>query len=242
MHLTQQYNCPQCSSAQPAVLPCMLPTRHSGPPPLCCHLHAAMPWDTASTGLLTNVNGKNQTRHSEGGLCRREGGLHSTKDKDIRAESARSGMWNVSAQQSDKMGQSPAAMGRRRGSRGQKQHGSSTQHHTHAEISCCSAQRCHFKPMCWSLVGRLEAWKSKGMQSSKMRGTGSLAPPGKAFCHFNCKPAHQGHQHQGTKNYLSRMAAAAQRQVLLWRAQAQLWDGAGWDLTSLTGLWLCTVV
>lgn len=41
MHLTQQYNCPQCAWAQPAVLPCMLPTRHGRLPPLCCHLCAA---------------------------------------------------------------------------------------------------------------------------------------------------------------------------------------------------------
>lgn len=51
MHLTLQYNCPLCTPAQPAVLPCMLPVRHGGLPPPCCHLRAATPRDTASTAL-----------------------------------------------------------------------------------------------------------------------------------------------------------------------------------------------
>lgn len=244
MHLAQQYNCLQCTSAHPAVLPCMVPMRHGRLPPPCCHAMGCSRhcWPTSVKGTKLDTMRVN---------CRREGGLHLTKEKDIWAESARSGMWNVSAQQSDKTGQSPAAVGRRWGGCGQSQHGSSTQHHTHTEVSCCSAQRCHLKPMCWSPTGRLETWKWNGKQSSMMRGTGSPAPPGEAFCHSNCKlvcvhehalQAHQGHQHQVRINCLNQRAAPAQHQVHLWRAQAQLWGGHRWDLTSLTGLWLCTLV
>lgn len=237
-----------------------LPAVHLSPSS-CAALHGAhearqaaasmLPCHGMQQALLTNISKRNQTGHNEGRLCRREGGLHLTKEKDIWEESARSGMWNVSAQQSDKTGQSPAAVGRRWGGCGQSQHGSSTQHHTHTEVSCCSAQRCHLKPMCWSPTGRLETWKWNGKQSSMMRGTGSPAPPGEAFCHSNCKlvcvhehalQAHQGHQHQVRINCLNQRAAPAQHQVHLWRAQAQLWAGHRWDLTSLTGLWLCTLV
>lgn len=69
-----------------------LPAVHLSPSS-CAALHGAhearqaaasmLPCHGMQQALLTNISKRNQTGHNEGRLCRREGGLHLTKEKDI---------------------------------------------------------------------------------------------------------------------------------------------------------------